>query len=162
PPTPSSTRKRASSFSTSSATPRTTGGIGKFPSGASILFCSPFCTNQPSRTGERGSAERRPGCRDRSSRGRPDGRQDADGQAGRRVSAGAANEQRLQRGVLARRSLTRLERPKKSPSSTGFFLFLELLGQGDVLGDRHFLRAPLGAEGTAKTLLLQPLAEAMP
>jgi hypothetical protein len=45
-------RKHASSCSTSSAMPPTSGATARCPSGAFILFCSPFCTNQPSRTGE--------------------------------------------------------------------------------------------------------------
>jgi RNAse (barnase) inhibitor barstar len=57
PATASSTRKRASSCWTSSGTPPTTGRTGRSHSGASILFCSPFCTSQPSRTGERGSGQ---------------------------------------------------------------------------------------------------------
>jgi hypothetical protein len=51
-PTPSLTRKPASNCWTSSATPPTTGETGRYPSDASILFCSPFCAKQPSRTGE--------------------------------------------------------------------------------------------------------------
>jgi hypothetical protein len=50
----SSTRKRASSCSISSAMPQITGATARFRSAVSILFCSPFCTHQPSRTGERG------------------------------------------------------------------------------------------------------------
>jgi len=44
-PTPSSTRKPVSNCSTSSATRPSSGAIARSLSGASILFCSPFCTH---------------------------------------------------------------------------------------------------------------------
>ena len=53
-PRASSTRKRASSCSISSAMPQISGVTARFRSAVSILFCSPFCNHQPSRTGERG------------------------------------------------------------------------------------------------------------
>ena len=37
--------------------PPTTGAIEKYPSAASILFCSPFCTHQPSRTANEAQAD---------------------------------------------------------------------------------------------------------
>jgi hypothetical protein len=52
PPTSNLTRKPASNCWTSSATPPITGETGRYPSDASILFCSPFCAKQPSRTGD--------------------------------------------------------------------------------------------------------------
>ena len=104
-PRPSSTRKRASSCSTSSVTPPTTGTTGRYRSGASILFCSPFCTSWPSRTGERGSGRNRPHRRRSGYR-----RKNADRQAGRHFPAGAAHEQPLQRGLLAERGLIALPR----------------------------------------------------
>lgn len=57
-PMPGSTRKPASSCWTFSGTWPIIGGIGKFRFGVSILFRSPFCTHQPSRTGERGKRDR--------------------------------------------------------------------------------------------------------
>src|SRR4029079_3092908 len=102
-PTPSSTRKHASSCWTSSATPPTTGRTGKYRSDVSILFCSPFCTPQPSRTGERGSSGR-PCPRHRGRIGK--WRKNAHGQIGGRFAPGAAHEQTLQRGVLASGRIT--------------------------------------------------------
>lgn len=55
---PSSTRKPASSCSTSSVTPLITGPIARSPSAASILFCSPFCNLRPSGTGQHGRNSR--------------------------------------------------------------------------------------------------------
>src|SRR5512140_102587 len=100
---PSSTRKHANSCWTSSATPPITGRIERYRSGVSILFCSPFCTHQPSRTGERGSRRNSGRCPGGSDRKR---REDAHRQIGGRVATGAAHEQPVQCGLLADSCLT--------------------------------------------------------
>jgi len=110
----SSTRKRASSCSTSSATRRTTGAIARYRSGVSILFCSPFCIHQPSRTGERGYYRRQQhqrrsrGYRDQYRRRR---REDAHRQARRCLADGAAHEQPFQCQLLAERRLNSVASP---------------------------------------------------
>ena len=48
------TGRRASSCSIPSAMRQISGATARFRSAVSILFCSPFCNHQPSRTGERG------------------------------------------------------------------------------------------------------------
>ena len=107
PATVKSTRKPASSCSTSSETPPTTGPTARSRSAASILFCSPFCNHWPGRTGQRGwrQGSPRPGHRDRDRA--LFGREDAYRQAGGRFAAGAAHEQPVQCGVLARGGLIR-------------------------------------------------------
>ena len=82
--------------------PPTTGTTGRYRSGASILFCSPFCSSWPSRTGERGPHRCRDTGRDDHGRNR---RKNAHRQAGRHFPAGAAHEQPLQRRILVERRL---------------------------------------------------------
>ncbi len=92
PANPRSTRKRASSCSTSSATPPTTGRTGRYRSGASILFCSPLPGKRVMGAGD-GSGPRRK----RSRQAGQAGRQDRGQQQLRHEHA--ADEQRLRHGL---------------------------------------------------------------
>jgi RNAse (barnase) inhibitor barstar len=137
----------------------TSGRTARYRSAVSILFCSPFRATQPSGTGERG-----PGRTGAATGCDPGRREDADGQAGRRVASGAAHEQPVQRGLLARGGLsnTAWRAPgarKKAPHLRGFFY------AGTPAAAAPRTRPPaLPRPGAAhrrrrKALLLQPLAQ---
>jgi hypothetical protein len=142
-------------------------GTERYRSDVSILFCSPFCTHQPSRTGERGSRHQGHAHPSIQSDHRVR-REDADRQIVGRVAAGAAHEQPLQRGVLAAGLTRRQARPCCRPQplkpvrrafSFTWGRFLNACASAMYSSHRHFLGAALYIEAAGKPWLLQPAAQ---
>ena len=157
PTTRASTARRASSCSTCSAMPPTSGRSEKYHSGASILFSSPLPGKRVMGAGDGSGPQRRSQAsgeeRPSKTRGERELRHEH-----------AADEQRVRHGDVAQRgvidALTAFAVAQKAARRAAFLCALQRRRrrrahacQRDVLVHRHFLGAPLHVESAGEAAL---------